>query len=343
MKAPQPLARDRVLQLIQKVRSSRVVVIGDIMLDRYLIGDTERLSPEAPVPVVTVAERHAALGGAANVAANVAAMGARCFLVGSVGDDADGAAIRQELAVARLQDRFVLTVAGRPTTSKTRIIARSQQIVRIDDEVETLLDGPDLDRLVRVAREALADADALLLEDYNKGALPPALIGAVMEIARRRGIPIVVDPKFRQFFEYAGATVFKPNRRELESALGAAVDLQNGNALPEVLARLRVDNLLVTLGSEGMVLVTKDGTLTQIPSMAREVYDVSGAGDTVTAWMGTALAAGATVREAAQLANYAAGVEVGKAGVATVSPEEVLAVHEERFDQIGKLRRGGLI
>ena len=340
---PAPLTRDRVLQLIEKMKASRVVVVGDIMLDRYLIGETERLSPEAPVPVVTVRERHAALGGAANVAANVAALGARCLLVGTVGDDNDGAAIRQELAVARLGDRFVLTIAGRPTTSKTRIIARSQQIVRIDDEVETLLDGHDLERLVQAARDALADADALLLEDYNKGALPPALIAAVMETARRRGIPVVVDPKFRQFFEYAGATVFKPNRRELESALGAAVDLQNGNALPQVLARLKVDNLLVTLGAEGMVLVMKDGSSTHFPTIARDIYDVSGAGDTVTAWMGTALAAGASVREATQLANYAAGVEVGKSGVATVSPEEVLAVYEERFDQIGRLRRGGLI
>lgn len=340
---PVPLARDRVLQLIERMKSSRVAVVGDIMLDRYLIGDTDRLSPEAPVPVVTVAERHAALGGAANVAANVAALGARCLLVGVLGDDGDGAAIRQELAVARLEDRFVLTVAGRPTTSKTRIIARGQQIVRIDDEVDSLIDGQDLTRLVAAARDALADADALLLEDYNKGALSPSLIVAVMEVARRRGIPIVVDPKYRRFFEYQGATVFKPNRRELESALGAAVDLQNGNALPEVLARLKVDNLLVTLGSDGMVLVTKDGDLTQIPSIARQIYDVSGAGDTVTAWLGTALAAGASVREAAQLANYAAGVEVGKPGVATVSPEEVLAAHEERFDQIGKLRRGGLI
>jgi rfaE bifunctional protein kinase chain/domain len=340
---PAPLTRDRLLQLIGKMNESRVVVVGDIMLDRYLIGDTERLSPEAPVPVVTVRERHAALGGAANVAANVAALGARCLLVGTVGDDVDGATIRQELAVARLDDRHVMTVAGRPTTSKTRIIARGQQIVRIDDEVESLLDGGDLERLARVARNALTDADALLLEDYNKGALAPALIGPVMEAARRRGIPIVVDPKYRQFFEYAGATVFKPNRRELESALGAAVDLQNGNALPEVLTRLKVDNLLVTLGPEGMVLVMKDGSLTHIPSIAREIFDVSGAGDTVTAWMGSALAAGATVREAAQIANYAAGVEVGKTGVATVSPEEVLAVHEERYDQIGRLRRGGLI
>ena len=338
-----PLTRDRMVQLIQRMKGSRVVVVGDIMLDRYLIGDTDRLSPEAPVPVVTVKERHSALGGAANVAANVVALGARCLLVGAIGDDVDGVTIRQELAVARLEDRHVLSVAGRPTTSKTRIIARGQQIVRIDDEVDTLLDKADRARLIAAAREALADADALLLEDYNKGALAPDLILAVMEVAKRRGIPVVVDPKYRQFFEYAGATVFKPNRRELESALGAAVDLQNGDALPQVLSRLKVDNLLVTLGAEGMVLVTKDGGLTQIPSIARQIFDVSGAGDTVTAWMGTALAAGASVREAAQLANYAAGVEVGKPGVATVSPEEVLAVHEERFDQIGKLRRGGLI
>jgi D-beta-D-heptose 7-phosphate kinase/D-beta-D-heptose 1-phosphate adenosyltransferase len=343
MSQPPPLTRDRVMQLIKRMKASRIVVVGDIMIDRYLVGETERLSPEAPVPVVTVRERHAALGGAANVAANVAALGATCLLVGVVGDDGDGAAIRQELAVAHLDDRHVVTVAGRPTTSKTRIIARTQQIVRIDDEVDTLLEGADLARVVRAAREALADADALLLEDYNKGALAPGLIAAVMEIARRRGIPVVVDPKYRQFFEYAGATVFKPNRRELESALGAAVDLKDGRALPEVLARLKVDNLLVTLGAEGMLLVTKDGRPTHIPSIAREIFDVSGAGDTVTAWLGTALAAGANLREAAQLANYAAGVEVAKPGVATVSPEEVLAVHEEHYDQIGRLRRGGLI
>ena len=343
MTHPPQLSRDRLLQLIQRMKGSRVVVVGDIMIDRYLFGDTERLSPEAPVPVVTVRERQAKLGGAANVAANVASMGASCLLVGTVGDDGDGATIRQELVVARLDGRHVVTVAGRPTTSKTRIIVRSQQIVRIDDEVDALLEGADLARLVAAAREALADADALLLEDYNKGALAPGLIAAVMEVARRRGIPVVVDPKYRQFFEYAGATVFKPNRRELESALGASVDLQNRNAIPEVLSRLKVDNLLVTLGAEGMLLVTKDGRSLRIPSIARQVYDVSGAGDTVTAWLGTALAAGASLVEAAQLANYAAGVEVGKPGVSTVSPEEVLAVHEERFDQIGRLRRGGVI
>jgi D-beta-D-heptose 7-phosphate kinase/D-beta-D-heptose 1-phosphate adenosyltransferase len=327
------LPRERIEDLTRRAAGRRVVVVGDVMLDRYLRGDTDRLSPEAPVPVVTIREAQAALGGAANVAANVAAIGATCVLVGIVGDDSNGRSIRAELAAQRLDDRYLLTTTGRPTTTKTRVVARGQQIVRIDEETDTLLEGADLERMSRQALDALESADALLVEDYNKGALPPALIHALMGAARARGVPVVVDPKFRQFFEYRGATVFKPNRRELEAALGAAVDLQHVNALPEALGRLHADNLLVT----------KDHEVTRIPSLAREVFDVSGAGDTVTAWVGTMLAAGATVREAALLANYAAGIEVGKAGVATVSPDEVLAVHERAHDQIGRLRRGGLL
>ena len=340
---PTPVPRDRVLKLMERISASRIVVIGDLILDRYLLGDTERLSPEAPVPVVSVREHRSALGGAANVAANVAAMGATCRLVGVVGDDPTGRALRAEMATLRLTDEFVETTAGRPTTSKTRVLARGQQVVRIDEEVDRFLDKGELKRVMARAEEALADADALLLEDYNKGLLAPPLIAAAMATSKKRGIPVVVDPKFRQFFDYAGATVFKPNRREMEAALGAAVDLEHRDALPEALTRLKVDNLLLTLGAQGMVLVTKDGKTVHLPSLAREVYDVSGAGDTVTAWVGTCMAAGATVREAAQLSNIAAGIEVGKSGVATVSPEEVLAMHDERFDQIGRLRRGGLI
>ncbi|HEY7025688.1 MAG TPA: PfkB family carbohydrate kinase, partial [Candidatus Limnocylindrales bacterium] len=149
--------------------------------------------------------------------------------------------------------------------------------------------------------------------------------------------------KFKNFFAYRGATVFKPNRRELELAMGASLDLAHPDALPDALKKLAVDNLLLTLGGEGMMLVTKDESITRIPTMAREVFDVSGAGDTVTAWVGTGLAAGATVREAAHIANFAAGIEVGKAGVATVSPAEVLAMHEAYYDQLGKLRREGLL
>lgn len=337
------VARDRLLELTQRAASIRVAVVGDVMLDRYLIGDTDRLSPEAPVPVITVERARTALGGAANVAANVAAIGATCHVVGVVGEDPHGHALREALAAAGMSDRGLLAVLGRPTTTKTRVIARGQQIVRIDEEVDHLLEGTALTQLTALAEAAIAEADALLLEDYNKGALPESLIRAAITAAHARRIPVVVDPKFRNFFAYRGATVFKPNRRELEAALGAAVDLDRREALPEALGRLGVEHLLVTLGQDGMVLVSADRNVSHIPSLAREVYDVSGAGDTVTAWVGTMLAAGATMAEAAVIANVAAGIEVGKAGVATVSPAAVLAAHEEAHDQIGRLRRGGVI
>lgn len=341
--SPAPIARDRLQEIMGRFTTLRVAVVGDVMLDRYLVGDAERLSPEAPVPVVRVTEHFSRIGGAGNVAMNVTAMGARCRLVGAVGDDTHADALRADLATWHLDDANLVTVAGRPTTTKTRLMARGQQVVRIDEEVDSLLTGPDLDRISEGALAAIHEADVLLLEDYNKGVLGAPLIATLMAAARQRGIPVVVDPKYRQFFDYRGATVFKPNRRELEMALGAAVDLAHQESLPGALGRLGVDNMLVTLGADGMVLVAHDGSTSHIPSLAREVYDVSGAGDTVTAWLGVSLAAGASVREAAIISNYAAGIEVGKMGVATVTAEEVLREHEQRHDQIGLLRRGGVI
>ncbi len=339
-----PLTRDRITTLLDRMCGRRVVVVGDIMLDRYLIGDTDRLSPEAPVPVVTVRSSRSALGGAANVAANVTAVGGTALLAGAIGDDEHGTLIRTELAAKHLDDRYLVTVADRPTTTKTRVMARGQQVVRIDEERDTPLASNDLARLWAVIDATIASADALVLEDYNKGALVPTLIRDAIAAARRRGIPVVVDPKFWHFFEYGGATVFKPNRRELEAALGAGADfILDPHSLVSAREQLGVDNLLVTLGSEGMALVTPDGTRSQVPSRAREVFDVSGAGDTVIAWVATALAAGASVPEAAYLGNYAAGLEVAKAGVATVSPAEVLAMFDEEHDAIGRWRRGGAI
>lgn len=337
------IPRERMIALLDAMRHRRVVVIGDAMLDIYLVGEVDRISPEAPVPVVTVKERRYALGGAANVAANVAAIGAEVTLVAAVGDDRRGEQLRTELAAAGIRDEGVIVDPARPTTSKTRVVARSQQLVRIDEEQDTLLDGDALEELQRRAARALRHADAAILEDYNKGALAPPIIASAIETARRRGIPTVVDPKFRHFFHYKGATVFKPNRRELEAALGAAVDLEHADTLPAVMAQLGVDTLLLTLGAQGMALMTKDGVVSRFPTHAREVYDVSGAGDTVTAWVGTALAAGATTAEAAELANYAAGIEVGKAGVAVVAREEVLELYERQFDRVGMFRRGGVL
>ena len=325
------------------MKQRRLVVVGDAMLDIYLLGDVDRISPEAPVPVVTVHDRRYALGGAANVAANVAAIGADVTLVAAIGDDRRGEQLRTELATAGIRDDGVIVVPARPTTSKTRVVARSQQLVRIDEEEAGLLDGDALGDIRHRMKQALKNADAVLLEDYNKGVLAPAVISDAIATARKRGVPSVVDPKYKHFFDYKGATVFKPNRRELEGALGAAVDLEHADALPAVMAKLEVDNLLLTLGAQGMALLDRDGAITRLPTQAREVFDVSGAGDTVTAWVGTALAAGATIREAAELANYAAGIEVGKAGVAVVTREEVLELYERTFDEVGLFRRGGVL
>jgi len=321
------IQRDRLEALLSSAREQHVVIVGDAMLDVYLRGDVDRISPEAPVPVVRVRDRRLALGGAANVAQNVAAMGAGCDLVAVVGDDAAGTTLRKRLDGGGMQSRSLVTVA-RPTTTKTRVMARSQQLVRFDEEDDADLAAGEIARVLGAIEQALPDATALVFEDYNKGVLVPAVIEGAIAMARARSLPIVVDPKFRTFFAYRGATVFKPNRRELESALGAAVDLDHPAALPETFARLGVDNLLLTLGERGMALVSADGVVHRVPTTAREVYDVVGAGDTVTAYLATTLAAGATTLEAAVIANYAAGVEVGKLGAATVSPAEVL----EAFD-----------
>ena len=316
------IARDRLDELLDVARDRRVAIVGDAMLDVYLRGDVERISPEAPVPVVRVRERKHALGGAANVAQNVVAAGASCTLVAAVGDDEPGRKLRAMLDEVHREASSLVQVV-RPTTQKTRVLARGQQVVRFDEEEDVDLDGIDAERMLAAVADAVEQADALVFEDYNKGVLVPRVIEGAIAIARRRAIPIVVDPKYRNFFSYRGATVFKPNRRELEAAMGAAVDLDHPEALPATFERLGVDHLLLTLGERGMALIASDGVVKRIPTTARDVYDVVGAGDTVTAYLATSLASGASAYEAAVVANYAAGVEVGKLGAATVTPEEI--------------------
>jgi D-beta-D-heptose 7-phosphate kinase/D-beta-D-heptose 1-phosphate adenosyltransferase len=327
-----PLARQRLGELLQAMRDVHVLVVGDLMLDRYLLGDVERISPEAPVPVISVAEERDTPGGAANVAANVAALGARASLVGVRGDDAAGEVLLATLQALGVSTSGVLTVPGRPTTAKTRIIARGQQVARLDHEVTTPL-PPSVSRAIEDAAIALLDdADVLLLEDYDKGVFNTELAQAMVAAAQKHGIPVIVDPKERQFFGYAGVNVFKPNRRELERGFGHGFTAED-HELSAARARLQTANLLLTMGGEGMVLVSEGHPLRRTASIAREVFDVSGAGDTVTAWLGSAMAAGADVAEAAWLANLAAGVEVGKRGTATVSPHEVIALWEDELGE----------
>lgn len=317
-----PLSQPRLEALLDAMSRTVVLVVGDLMLDRYLMGDVERISPEAPVPIVTVSDEHAVPGGAANVASNLASFGASPRLHGVIGDDVAGEALVDALTALAIPTTGVLTQSGRPTTTKTRIVARGQQVVRIDLEVTTPLPDRTQEALLAAATAAMPGCGAVVLEDYDKGVLDPALAAALIAEASARGIPVVVDPKQRNFFGYAGATVFKPNRRELEQALGTHF-ADDDRDLEDARARLGTDHLLLTLGAEGMALVSADTALRQTPSIAREVFDVSGAGDTVTAWLAAALAAGAEIGEAVWLANLAAGVEVGKQGTATVSANEV--------------------
>jgi D-beta-D-heptose 7-phosphate kinase/D-beta-D-heptose 1-phosphate adenosyltransferase len=326
------ISRERLATLLGAATAHRIAIVGDAMLDVYLRGDVDRISPEAPVPVVRVRQRELALGGAANVANNVIALGARCELACTVGSDPAGDSVRAMLERSGAETRS-LVVTGRPTTTKTRVLARSQQVVRFDEEEDADVAAADLAGLLRAVDQAVGAADALVLEDYNKGVLIPGVIAHAIGKARNRGIPIVVDPKYRNFFAYAGATVFKPNRRELEAALGAAVDLEHPEALPSMLERLGTEHLLLTLGERGMALVSAGGEVYRVPTTAQEVYDVVGAGDTVTAFLAVMLAAGATVREAAVVANYAAGVEVGKLGAATVTAGEVLEAYDGASDR----------
>ena len=327
MPPPNSLPRERLRSLLDTAANRRIAVIGDAMLDVYLRGDVERISPEAPVPVVRVRDRRYALGGAGNVAQNVRAVGARCDLVAAIGDDAGGRQLCAMLGAIDAELDSLVTV-DRPTTTKTRIVARSQQVVRVDEEDDADLDGDEVERLLVAVRAAVAASDAIVLEDYNKGVLVARVIDAAMHAARDKGVPVVVDPKYRNFFHYRGATIFKPNRRELEAALGAEVDLEHPEALPATFARLGVEHLLLTLGEHGMALISAGGDIKRVPTAAREVYDVVGAGDTVTAYLALVLAAGGSAREAAVVANFAAGVEVGKLGAATVSADEVLDAYD---------------
>lgn len=310
-------------QRLETFRHLRVVVVGDLMLDRYLVGRADRVSPEAPVPIVTVQQRRSVAGGAANVAANIVAAGSSCRLFGAIGADAAGVELTAILESLGIAGSDLLILPDRVTTTKTRVVARGQQLLRVDEEDSGDLEPALLNRLAESVTAALANADVLILEDYDKGTLAPTLIRSTIEAATRRRIPVIVDPKLRHFFDYAAATVFKPNRRELLAALGAGSDTPSLLAVAR--ARLGVQNLLLTLGAEGMILVDESDRVEAVPARAREVFDISGAGDTVTAWVALALASGASVLEAAHLATVAAGVEVGKSGVSVVHPQEVLA------------------
>ncbi len=313
----------RATELLDRMQGLRILVVGDLMLDVYLRGGASRISPEAPVPVVHVRDEWHALGGAANVAANLAALGVETELIGIVGRDWAGDVFRDVAGAAGIHVDRVLALEDRPTTMKTRVLVGHQQVARYDrEENGDLVDH--MEALSERVEAAAAEADAIVLEDYDKGVLVTGVIDAALDLARGRSLPVVVDPKARHFFDFPGCTVFKPNHPELAAALRAEVRADDPAWLESTRRHLECENLLLTRGGEGMALATAEGDCLHIPAVARAVYDVSGAGDTVTAVMAATLGAAGSVADGAVLATHAAGVEVGKAGVVTVSPEEII-------------------
>ncbi len=322
------LTKDRAEQITRQMRDSHIVVLGDVMLDEFLWGDVTRISPEAPVPVVDIKRESTHLGGAANVLANLLALGAQACVIGVIGDDFAGERIRSSVndKSAMQTDGLLIADNQRPTTIKTRIIAQHQMVVRADREHRTPVDAQIESRIIAAVKTALASAQALVISDYDKGVVTPRILAEVLPAAYGR-MPVLIDPKMRNFDSYRPATLVTPNHHEalrlanLEEDSDA--DLQTAALM--IRARLICDAVLITRGDRGMMLLEGERDPVRVETAAREVYDVTGAGDTVIATLAAALAAGASMTEAAVLANHAAGIVVGKLGTATASAEEVLA------------------
>lgn len=327
------ISTDRLTQLLSAVKSKRIAVIGDVMIDRYIWGTVSRISPEAPVPVVEVESESTRLGGAANVALNIASLGAQALLIGVVGNDDSGNSLRAILESQHTPSDGIITDPSRPTTVKTRVIAHNQHVVRIDSEEKRDVDGAVQRKIMTVLRENIGSLDGIIIEDYNKGVVVKDLIHAIVDLAQRHKKVVTIDPKFNNFFEYRNVTVFKPNKKETEEALGKKLHTEEdvlaaGTALLE---RLQADNVLLTRSEKGMTLFEKDGKITHIPTHARTVADVSGAGDTVIATLTAMLASGASVAEASMLANVAGGIVCGEVGIIPIDPEVLRStiVHPE--------------
>jgi D-beta-D-heptose 7-phosphate kinase/D-beta-D-heptose 1-phosphate adenosyltransferase len=324
----------RVKRLLSAARRARLVVVGDVMLDQFIWGGVSRISPEAPVPVVEFRRESFMPGGAANVARNLSALGARPELFGVTGRDHAGHQLAALLGQERVDCRGLIEMAGRHTSIKTRIIAHQQQVVRLDRETREDLDGRGVRRLLDTLRPRLDGAAAVIVGDYGKGVVTQTLLDAIKAECRRRGLWLSLDPKPVHHLNLAGLSLITPNRKEAFELSGLADDTREANPLRDVnlvrtagrlLNDLAPALLLITLGEQGMLLCRRGEKPHHIPTVAQEVFDVSGAGDTVMAAFTLAVAAGASPLEAAVISNHAAGVVVGKVGTATVSPEELLA------------------
>ncbi len=301
-----------------------MLVIGDVMLDEYLRGEVSRISPEAPVPVLEVRAHDWRLGGAANAAANIQVLGGETTLVGVVGTDDTAAILGEQLAHHRIANATVAD-ASRPTSKKTRLVAQQQQIVRVDHEKRHAVAGPIVDDLRRAIDAALKTARACVLSDYAKGVITAEVSRHAIEAARAAGIPVIVDPKQRSFHAYRGATVITPNLHELEAAAHRVSPFDVEQAAATLLPEIDGAALLVTRSADGMTLFRRDRPSFHVAALAKEVFDVTGAGDTVVATLALGLAAGLTIEQAIELSSVAAAISVSKRGTSTVSPAELIS------------------
>jgi D-glycero-beta-D-manno-heptose-7-phosphate kinase len=313
-------------ELIGRFAGRRIAVLGDCMVDRYLWGHVERISPEAPVPVVEIERETFTLGGAGNVAANLHALGAEPVLLGVVGDDADGAMLRTSFEQRGISTAHLVADRTRPTTVKTRIIAHSQQVVRADRESRSDVSGAPLDALLAEVGAVLPDCDGLVVSDYGKGVVNARTLERVLAIARERAFAVSVDPKESHIDAYRGVSILTPNQHEAGWVQGRRV--VDEASLMEVgwglQKRLDAQAVLVTRGAAGMSLFERGGRYTHLPTAAREVYDVTGAGDTVVSVVALALAAGGDFISACALANHAAGIVIREVGTATCTPRQLV-------------------
>lgn len=309
------------MKILDDFSKTKVLVIGDVMLDRYWWGNVARISPEAPVPVVRLDKTTLAAGGAANVAANVAGLGAEPLLVGIVGVDDDARCVREVLMQSGVSPDHLIQIPGRPTTVKTRVIAHSQQVARVDQEMDHDLEKQYEDKVIANLADLLPAANAVIVSDYAKGLLTDGLLSRLMSMARAAGISVLVDPKGKDYVKYNGATLITPNRREAAEACNfheGANDLVL-RAGTQLLDDLSIDGVLVTQGEDGMTLFRRDIEPRHFQTAARKVYDVTGAGDTVIATLATALGAGADLDRSTNLANIAAGFVVEQVGTSAIS------------------------
>ncbi|MCD6487480.1 MAG: D-glycero-beta-D-manno-heptose-7-phosphate kinase [Syntrophobacterales bacterium] len=323
--------KKRALDIISRFHSSKVMIVGDVMIDQFIWGKVSRISPEAPVPVVKVTSESLLLGGCANVLNNVFSMGGKVAVSGIVGSDNMGIWLVDKLEKMNIDTAGIIVEHGRPTIVKTRVVAHSQQVVRFDREDKRPVSRDSLQKIIEYVDSMKDSLGAVVISDYNKGVFSEELVNGIKGITSERGILLCIDPKQSDFSLYRGSDLITPNHQEMERALGMELettdDITKGGRT--LIKRFDFGALLVTRGEEGMSLFENDGSVTHIPTVARNVFDVTGAGDTVIGVFALCAAAGATFKEASALANHAAGITVGKVGTAPVYQNELKKYYEQ--------------